>query len=324
MEVHLSYAESQALRHSLPRKQISDCISALAVMPMLKDIFKTILTKSAVRLLEQFSTSTSHALVVRHLPIDEGLPPTPYTCDFGVQMTPLATASILGVFSTIGIHPLAYQGENDDSYIRHIVPKKNAEMAKSSYGSRMNLGMHADNPHLPLSIEPITDLSACPEFLSLTGIRCELTVPTHIVSAAKALTHLSPDILSTLMKPLFTIKRPESFGEQQYRLIAPLVIITSDGQYLCRYNEASVEANTLAAEEALLALENAIRLEEVQHILLQPGDMLIFKNQQTFHSRDAFTPRFDGMDRWMMRVFGVRDIARTIPVSSNIPFIVRA
>jgi hypothetical protein len=52
--------------------------------------------------------------------------------------------------------------------------------------------------------------------------------------------------------------------------------------------------------------------------------MLIFKNQQTFHARDAFTPRFDGLDRWMIRVFGIRDMGRTTPVHPDQPYIVRA
>lgn len=62
----------------------------------------------------------------------------------------------------------------------------------------------------------------------------------------------------------------------------------------------------------------------VHHILLQPGDMLIFKNQQTLHARDGFTPRYDGRDRWMLRVFGVNDPARVMPLDPHQPYIVRA
>jgi hypothetical protein len=323
-EIYLSYAESRALRYALPQKRIHDCASALAITSEINDIFATVLAKDTIQRLKQFSQSTSYALIVRHLPIDEFLPPTPYTSDPGVQATPLATASILGVFGIIGSHPLAYQGENDDSFVRHVVPKRDAEMALSSYGSRMDLGMHADNPHLPLSTEPVTDLSACPEFLSLTGIRCQLSVPTRIVSAEETLATLPNNVIETLMQHVFTIKRPDSFGDQGYRLIAPLVSRATDGQYLCRYNKANVAANTPEASQALSALERAIQAQTVQHVALQQGDMLIFKNQQTFHARDAFAPRFDGMDRWMMRVFGVRDMSRTIPVTPCKSYIVRA
>ena len=41
-----------------------------------------------------------------------------------------------------------------------------------------------------------------------------------------------------------------------------------------------------------------------------PGDFLIFKNQIVLHARDAFVPRDDGADRWLIRLFGVSNLAR--------------
>lgn len=323
-EIYLSYEETQSLRRALSKLTMLDCRHALTAQPVLSQTFRAIVSEDKVARLEQFATSPEHALIIRHLPVDEVLPPTPYEYDPGIYETPLATASILGVFGCIGIHPLAYQGENDNSFVRHVVPKKHAEATLSSYGSRMDLGMHADNPHLPLITEPVQTLSACPEFLSLTGIRCELAVPTRLLPTQEVLESLAPEVLDVLQQPLYTIKRPESFSEQRYRLVAPLVLLDHDGRYLCRYNKANVEANNAEAQQALAALEQAIQLHPVRQVLLQQGDLLIFKNQQTFHARDAFTPRFDGMDRWMMRVFGIRDLGRTIPVHPEQPYIVKA
>jgi hypothetical protein len=323
-EIFLSYDEVQSLRRAFSKLTILDCRHALALQPILSQTFRAVVSEDKVARLDQFASASEHMLVVRHLPIDEILPPTPCTRDLGLYETSLATASILGIFGCIGIQPLAYQGENDDSFIRHVVPKRRAEGTLSSYGSRLDLGMHVDNPHLPLIGEPVQALSACPEFLSLTGVRCELAVPTRLLSVQEVLESLPPEVIHVLQQPLYTIKRPESFSEQRYRLVAPLVLQDSDGRYLCRYNKANVEANTREALDALTALEHAIQQYPVQRVLLQQGDMLIFKNQQTFHARDAFTPRFDGLDRWMIRVFGIRDMGRTIPVHADQPYIVRA
>ncbi|KIH82463.1 hypothetical protein UCMB321_3759 [Pseudomonas batumici] len=46
--------------------------------------------------------------------------------------------------------------------------------------------------------------------------------------------------------------------------------------------------------------------------------------KQTLHARDGFTPRYDGQDRWMLRVFGVNDPARVAPLAPHQPPIVRA
>ena len=74
--------------------------------------------------------------------------------------------------------------------------------------------MHVDNPHLPLTCEPVSQLSACPEYLSLTGLRCELDVPTRIVAIDEVLAILPAYVEEELSRPNFTVRRPASFGKQ--------------------------------------------------------------------------------------------------------------
>jgi len=45
---------------------------------------------------------------------------------------------------------------------------------------------------------------------------------------------------------------------------------------------------------------------------------------QTLDARDALAPRFDGMGRWLMRLFGIRDMGRTTPVNPSQPCRVKA
>jgi len=84
--------------------------------------------------------------------------------------------------------------------------------------------------------------------------------------------------------------------------------------------QTSVEATCANAQFAAAANHPDV----VHPITLQPGDMVIFKNQQTLNARDGFTPRYDGRDRWMLRVFGVNDPARVLPLAPHQPYIVRA
>lgn len=324
-EIHISFDENTALRECFSSLCVVDCESAIAAKSRLKTLICDVLSKEKIDQIYRFSRCDDFALIVRNLPVDKNLPKTPYGTDPEIQTIATLLCAILGLFSCIGISPIAYQGENDESFVRHVVPKKCAEKTVSSYGSRMHLGMHVDNPHLPLRFENIDDVSACPEYLSLTGIRCEFGVPTRIVDLAKVLKDLPEFILEELMKPNYLIKRPESFRCQDLEIVAPILLKNDRKQFSCRYNKASVSAVTPEAAFALKLFETYVNLPRYEQcVLLQKGDFLIFKNQMTLHARDSFTPRFDGTDRWLLRVFGISQVSRTLPVSPDKPYIVRA
>ena len=53
-----------------------------------------------------------------------------------------------------------------------------------------------------------------------------------------------------------------------------------------------------ALEQLRVALDTVAR-----HVRLENGDMLIVNNRLVLHSRSYFTPRGDGRDRWLQRLF---------------------
>jgi hypothetical protein len=324
-EIFVSYDEAASLRSKCSGIEIHDCRSALAAMSLIEEIFLSSLHPSKIEQLRNFRDSNEYALVIRNMPVDYFLPPTPYATEPSVGQIPVTVVSILGAFACIGISPVSYQGENDNSFIRHVVPKHLAQHAVSSYGSKVSLGMHADD-HLPLENEPITDLSACPEFLSLMGVRCELGVPTRVVSVERLLGELPQFAIEELQRPHFSVKRPDSFADNRFVLQGvPLLVPDGAGGFYCRYNRSNVRPDTVSAKFVIEMLETVVGLPQLcSNILLQQGDLLIFKNQRTLHARDQFTPRFDGTDRWMIRVFGLRHMSRGIPVSADYPFVLKA
>ncbi|MEZ5272765.1 MAG: TauD/TfdA family dioxygenase [Ilumatobacteraceae bacterium] len=44
-------------------------------------------------------------------------------------------------------------------------------------------------------------------------------------------------------------------------------------------------------------------------VALEAGDLLVVDNHVAVHGRTAYTPRFDGTDRWLQRAMVVPDLA---------------
>jgi L-asparagine oxygenase len=44
-------------------------------------------------------------------------------------------------------------------------------------------------------------------------------------------------------------------------------------------------------------------------VRLRPGDIVLIDNHHALHGRTPFTPRWDGLDRWLLRTFVARDLA---------------
>jgi len=325
-QIHVSFEEQHALHAGLAALAVTDSASGIRHMPALGQLLESVLCGEKIDRLRDFPNTCEAAMIVRGLPLDSHLPATPYDMAPGIEQLPVVASAILAVLQTLHTHPVAYAGENDNSVFRHVSPKHQREAEESSYGSRMDLCMHVDNPHLPLTCEPVSTLSACPEYLCLVGLRCELEVPTRIVAISEVLARLPAWVATALSQPQFAIRRPASFDTPGNVLEqVPLLYKSATGALFCRYNKASVTATGAIAKLALQLFDTAANHPDVvRPILLQPGDMLIFKNQQTLHAREGFTPRYDGRDRWLLRVFGVNDPARVLALNPQQPFIARA
>ncbi|WP_319535001.1 TauD/TfdA family dioxygenase [uncultured Vibrio sp.] len=87
-----------------------------------------------------------------------------------------------------------------------------------------------------------------------------------------------------------------------------------DGMILCRYDKENTTPLTEGAAAAFVMLEALLQNESLkQHVVYQPGDLLIIKNQRLLHSREGFKSRSDGADRWLARTFGMSALERIVP-----------
>jgi L-asparagine oxygenase len=146
-----------------------------------------------------------------------------------------------------------------------------------------------------------------------------------VVPVEGLLQGMDVETLAVLASPRFVVRRPASFGHQKETHSLPLIVRGSQGQWLCRFDTENTYASDVHSQQALEALKSRLATNQFDlRLLLLPGDFLIFKNQQVLHARDAFMPLDDGADRWLLRLFGMDDLSRTIPSSTGRSFEVAA
>lgn len=78
-------------------------------------------------------------------------------------------------------------------------------------------------------------------------------------------------------------------------------------QYFLRFNVHNTYAFDDEGSTALTELSDALN-RHCRQILLEPGDLIIINNHLAVHGRSAFTPRYDGHDRWLRRFYSLREM----------------
>jgi hypothetical protein len=248
------------------------------------------------------------AVLIRGLPIDSPLPATPADGYIDESKIPVSLALLLGLYELLKLEIIFYPGENIDRTVRHVVPSISAVQERSSHGSRFTFGMHVDNPHLQLIGEPgLNTKQYCPEFLCLLSMRTQSDVYTNMVFLNDILALLPINTIKTLSKPLYNVKWPDSFGSHSNDSLQPVIFRDELGIYRNRFDLHNVTGINAEARDALGLFGAIAQSETITHqVLLLPGDLLIFNNQRSVHSREGFSPRCNGMDRWLIRLFGIR------------------
>lgn len=312
-EVYVSYESANKLKSALSNLRFKDDNEWLNVREWLGNVVKHSLNDEFIKIIQNFKSDDGQcALIIHGLPVDSNLCATPYSGYVPPSKVPLASAIHIGIYQLAQIEPVSYQNENEGFLFRHVVPAVNALSEKSSHGSIFTFGHHVDNPDLPLACEPLTERSGCPEFLSLMALRSDLKVRSNFILLDNLIAQLSRGVVNELCQPNFRINRPDSFGQSRMSRL-PVLVIGEDGVMFCRYDKENTTPLTESAA-ALVMLEAQLQNESLkQHVVYQPGDLLIIKNQRLLHSREGFKSRSDGADRWLARMFGMSTLERIVP-----------
>jgi L-asparagine oxygenase len=242
-------------------------------------------------------------LVIRNLPIEADLPPTPadgYVPDW--QALPVATVVQLAVCSHLG-DVIGYADEKRGHLIQEVVPISGARDRQENSGTVL-LELHTEDGFHPFKPDVLTLLCLRPDHerrgRTLTG------------AVARILPRLSAGCVDALRRPLYRIRHSSSFaGTGSAGHSPPVAVLTGppeDPDVTADFH--AMEPLTPGARRALAELRTVLRGALVGTVL-EPGTMLVVDNRVAVHGRTGFTARHDGTDRWLRRCFTVADLRRS-------------
>ncbi|WKK21380.1 TauD/TfdA family dioxygenase [Streptomyces olivoreticuli] len=239
-------------------------------------------------------------LLVRNLPVGaHALPATPTTAGSVERAVTLPAAAVTAAMIQLG-EVIAYRSEKTGALVQNVVPVPGRERQQSNAGS-VRLQMHVENAFHPNR----------PDYVGLLCVREDPTGDARLCTASirRALPLLSEGARRVLAEERFLTEAPPSFGGGG---------VTPEHSVLTGAPEDPDVLVDFAATHALDD-EGRVALEELRsafdgttHALaLAAGDLAVVDNRLAVHGRTSFTPRYDGTDRWLHRVYASLDNRRT-------------
>lgn len=169
------------------------------------------------------------------------------------------------------------------------------------------LGWHTEHAVTGQVLSP--PIQVLVSYLAFIGLRADPggKAKTLVADIRDALPLLDDCHVEALRSPEFRMSPPllvRSTLSADNQVVGPQPILTGpDGSpqaAVALYGDM-VEALTDRGERALDALQHA--LDRVQRgISTRPGCVYLVDNRVVFHARSPYTPRYDGNDRWLLRM----------------------
>jgi L-asparagine oxygenase len=237
-------------------------------------------------------------LVLRGLPADQNLPPTPLD-----SRRPRVDYFLIGEWFSAAIskalgEPFGMMQQNEGELIQHNSPVKLHEAAQSGESSKIDLMWHTDGSFLPLT----------PDYNVITCLRPDQAreATTSFTSLNDVLDGLSPRLRQVLAQPRFLAEGVEydydEVNDRGNRHHHVPVLRGSREQPYIFYDQDIHRATDEESAEALAALD-ALLDSKAHHVKLEAGDTVLFDNRRCVHKRSPFTAHYDGKDRWCMLTY---------------------
>jgi L-asparagine oxygenase len=175
------------------------------------------------------------------------------------------------------------------------------------------------NPTCPLDAES-------PDFILLWCLRGDPggTAETLVLTVDDLCAELHPSSLDVLSQARFELRAPYSFtrdepGDRPW--VGPVPLFREGPKRLAAFDLAcGTRGIDEGAENALNELRKAAQTPGIiKRLHLQSGDLLVLDNRRCIHGRTSFSARFDGKDRWMLRVYIRRSLSGMEPVDPAFP-----
>jgi hypothetical protein len=186
--------------------------------------------------------------------------------------------------------------------------------------------MHTDYADRPID-EPIRDQSPAAAALAFAVERAELATPMQCVPAHRLWSLLSPEQIAAGCLEEFAVRAPALFGGSQSGRARRLFLPDSRSPnsrsgIRCRLNLGTMTGLTPRATRLLHEIREILSdATMIETIHVRRGDIVIMDNQRTFHRRASFTPRWDGTDRYFIRMSAVHDCSAGLAADPRRPWI---
>jgi L-asparagine oxygenase len=245
------------------------------------------------RALRDFAADSGRegSLRIHGLPVGTARP-TPTDTE-SVERSATVAASTLVLCALALGEIVSYRAEKHGATVHNVVPVRGDERTQSNAGSRVMMEMHIENAFHPYR----------PDYVVLYCVRRDHdgTGGLRVASCRRVLDQLSPAERTILSEPRFRTEPPPSFNGHGETVAHPIFSgAPEDPDVRVDFNATAALDPTAAATMATLrdALEAV-----TETVYFQPGELAIVDNRVALHGRTAFTPRYDGRDRWLHRTF---------------------
>lgn len=248
--------------------------------------------------LGDFRTTGNEAgyLLLTGLPVsDEELPETPTSTPAPVKRPLLSMEAWLTLVGMeLGL-PTGYRELRSGTILQDVYPSPSAHYLSSETSETIlefhtEMAYHKHQPHYVM--------------LACSRADHEGKAATLVGSVRKALSHLDDSTRMELYRKPMRCHvdmafRPAEDADPVYQIS---VLDGHRDDPLLAYDRELLDPADLPAKQALAELSDALD-EVTEPVHLRPGDLLIVDNYRTTHARTPFTPRWDGKDRWLHRMY---------------------
>lgn len=234
------------------------------------------------------------------LPADYGLGPTPESAlsprHEAANVCSLCLVAVMNMFG----EPFTFSDLYGGRLVQDVVAAPGKESAQTSEGSRCFLEWH---------VEDAFSGDRC-DYFGLLCLRGDPAAAT-LLAPVRALV-LPDEARKVLMQPRYAVFPDIAHSANPEPQTGVAVLTgTHDAPEIC-FDPVYMGPADPADYEARSAFEclcKAVNAAAISHVL-QPGDLLVVDNRRVVHARYPFSPKFDGLGRWLLRIMVCSSLPR--------------
>ena len=236
-----------------------------------------------------------------HIPLDDDTPPTPDGNQYKLGET-TELSKIQAICMTIMGEMVAYEAEGYGNLFQDVVPLKSMLNQQASTGSNFELEIHTEQAFSQLR----------PDILSLSCLRGDPNALTYILHLESILNNMSEYEIALLKQPLWKIGVDLSFKMNENEFVEgnvrgpfPILQGTDDNPILVF--DQDLMFGITEESDSLIDKIVGVYYTHRNSYNLTSGDIIFIDNNRAVHGRSSFFPKFDGLDRFLIRSFLVFD-----------------